>query len=57
MMQLNEEEIEEVVELSLIALHREFMEGMFNKREYDMAVTALQLWAKERIEDARRTVQ
>ena len=56
-MQLNEEEIEEVVELSKIALRREYEGGLFNKREYDMAVHAVELWGIERIEELGRTIQ
>ena len=53
---MNEEEIDTVVEMSRDALFRELQEGKFTKREYDMAIKALEVWAKDQYEMLRRTL-
>ncbi len=53
---MTEDELEIVVEASRNALFRELQTGGFNRYEYNMAIKALNKWAKEQLEMLRSTL-
>jgi hypothetical protein len=50
------DQIEFVFEQSMDALFHELQNGTFTKKQYDMAVEALDLWVKDQYENLKRTI-
>jgi hypothetical protein len=53
---MTEEMLTEVVRRSMDAILREYMEGRFTKREYELAIKALDRWGEEQLQMVRRTI-